>query len=190
MSDSAKTQPMSAEQYLEWERLQTSKHEYHSGTVFAMAGGSPRHNFLAAAITGELRSALSSSDCRVLSSDQRISARRGERYVYPDAVVVCGRIELEASDVLSNPTVVVEVHSSSTEGYDRGGKWALYQALSSLTDYVLMSQDALRIEHFRRKEDGGWHYEVVGAAQDLVLANGARLSVDAIYRGAFELSAE
>lgn len=181
---------MSAQAYLEWERRQTSKHEFDGGSVFAMAGGSPRHNFLTAAITGELRSAVAASDCRVLSSDQRISAKRGERYVYPDAVAVCGGLEMEPGthDVLANPTVVIEVLSASTEAYDRGGKWALYQVLTSLTDYVLLSQTSRRVEHFRRTPDGGWQYEVVG--EELVLASGARPSVSAIYRGAFELDAD
>jgi Uma2 family endonuclease len=129
---------MSAAEYLVWEREQRDKHEYHLGEVFLMAGGSPRHNDLASAMSGELRLALRDSDCGVLSSDQRISAARNERYVYPDTVVVCGAFESEpgADDVLTNPSIIVEILSQSTERYDRGDKWEAYQQLPSLTDYL------------------------------------------------------
>src|ERR1043165_7963115 len=120
---------MSASEYLAWERAQPGKHEYHRCVVFAMAGGSPRHNFLSNAMGAELRAALRGKGCHVLSSDQRISAKQGGRYVYADAVVACGGIQMEpgTTDVLANPKVIVEVLSKSTEAYDRGDKWDAYQ---------------------------------------------------------------
>ena len=154
---------MSAAEYLAWEREQPQKHEFHCGEVFAMAGGSPRHNLLAAAFAAELRAATRAKGCHALSSDQRISASVGERYVYADAVVVCGELRTEPGtiDVLSNPTVIVEVLSASTESFDRGEKWEAYQRLASLTDYLLVSQTAVRVEHYRREADGSWRYRVV-----------------------------
>lgn len=94
--------------YLAWERGQADKHELHDGQIYAMAGGSPRHNLLAGAAVAELRAATRASGCVTLSSDQRIAAPAGERYVYADAVVVCGHVELQpdASDVLLNPSVM------------------------------------------------------------------------------------
>jgi hypothetical protein len=77
---------MSAAEYLEWEKQQSGRHEYHAGQVFVMAGGSPRHNFLAMAVGAELRAGLRDRPCHVLSSDQRIAADAGTRYVYADAV--------------------------------------------------------------------------------------------------------
>ncbi len=96
-----------------------------------MAGGSPRHNFLSTAAGAELRAAVRGRGCHVLSSDQRISAKQGARYVYADAVVVCGGVQTEpdAGDVLSNPTAIVEVLSRSTEAFDRGENWEGYQRL-------------------------------------------------------------
>lgn len=180
---------MSGAEYLEWERAQATKHEYHCGEIFAMAGGSMRHNMLAISIASELRSALRERGCRVLSSDQRIGTP-DERYVYPDAVAVCGpiRTEPDAPDVLVNPTIVVEVLSPSTEAYDRGDKWDAYQRSSSLTDYLLVSQTQVRIECFHREADGSWRYRVLGAGETIELA-GASVSLDAIYDGAFELDA-
>jgi len=182
---------MQAAEYLDWERRQTDKHEFQRGDVFAMAGGSPRHNFLSLAVGAELRSALRGTECRVFSADQRIAASPGVHYVYSDTVVVCGGVRSEpgTSDVLANPGVVVEVLSPSTESYDRGQKWAAYQRLPSLSDYLLISQSGVRVEHFRRQEGGTWSYRVLEAGATLTLSSGATLAVDDIYRGAFELDA-
>lgn len=126
-----------------------------------------------------------------MNSDQRVAAPRGERYVYPDVTVVCGSVVLEegTTDVLTNPTIVVEVLSPSTEGHDRGPKWLAYQALPSLTDYVLVSQDEALVEHYARVEGGVFQYRAQGPGGTLVLSSGASIAVDAIYAGAFELPA-
>jgi Uma2 family endonuclease len=184
------TTRMSPAEYLAWEREQAEKHEYHHGEVFAMAGGSPRHNFLAAAVGAELRSAMRGKGCHVLSSDQRIAAPAGKQYVYADAVVACGGVQTEAgaSDVLANPTIVVEVLSRSTETYDRGEKWEAYQRLASLTDYVLVAQTSVRVEHYKREGDS-WRYRELGSGDSITLANGAVVAIDAIYEGAFDLDA-
>ena len=189
MGEPATTTRMSAAEYLAWERTQTSKHEYHLGEVFAMAGGSPRHNFLSNAAGAELRAALRGKRCHVLSSDQRISLQQGARYVYADVVVACGGVRTEqgTTDVLANPSVVVEVLSPGTETYDRGEKWEGYQRLASLTDYLLVSQTSARIEHYQREADGSWRYRVLESGATIHLAGGASVSVDAIYGDAFEL---
>jgi len=190
MGNAATIQRMNAAEYLEWERGQPSKHEYHLGEVFAMAGGSARHNFLSAAMVAELRAALRGK-CQVLSSDQRISAKEGERYVYADAVVVCGGLQMEpgTSDVLANPSVIVEVLSRRTETYDRGEKWDAYQRLQSLSDYLLVAQTAARIEHYQRDAGGFWRYRLLEAGETISLSNGATLAIDAVYDGAFALAA-
>jgi Uma2 family endonuclease len=182
---------MTAPEYLAWEREQTTKHEFHAGEVFAMAGGSPRHNFLSAAVIGELRSALKGRPCHVLSPDQRIGTPDGTRYMYADAVVVCGGVRTESSapDVLTNPAIVVEVLSPSTEPYDRAEKWESYERTPSLSDYVLVAQNSVRVEHYRREHDGSWHYRVLGKGDTVALSDGATLSIDSIYAGAFELAA-
>lgn len=189
MGHAAATQRMSAPEYLEWERRQPGKHEYHLGDVFAMAGGSPRRNFLSSAVGAELRGAVRGRGCHALSSDQRISAKEGERYVYADAVVACGGVQMEpgTSDVLANPSVIAEVLSPGTEKYDRGEKWEAYQRLASLTDYLLLAQTSARVEHYQREADGSWRYRVLGAGETITLTNGATVAVDAIYEGAFEL---
>jgi Uma2 family endonuclease len=188
----APIQPMTAVEYLAWEREQTERHEYVHGEVFAVSGGSPRHAALIAAVTAELVIHHRGGPCRALSTDQRIVAQDGEHYVYADASVVCGEMQLAAgtNDVLANPTVVVEVLSKSTEGYDRGKKWDGYQKIPSLTDYLLVSQSAPHIEHYQRAEGGEWRYRVAGEAGRITLKNGASLEVDVIYRGVFDLKGD
>lgn len=180
---------MTAEAYLAWERLQQHKHEFANGDVFAMAGGSPRHNALCAAVTGELFATLRGSECRVLTSDQRVSLRAREKYVYPDVTVIRGGLELEEGtrDVATNPSLVVEVLSKGTERYDRGSKWESYRQVASLEDYLLVSQRAAMIEHYQRQADGSWRFMVAGPGEHVTSKRGATLAVDAVYAGVFEL---
>jgi Uma2 family endonuclease len=184
----ATPQKMTAAEYLAWEREQPSKHEYKHGEVFAMSGGSPRHNLLAGEVLVQLSIATRSHGCRVLTSDQRVALIPDARYVYPDAAVVCGELKLQpgTTDVLLNPRIVVEVLSRSTEAYDRGEKWEGYQRIASLTDYVLVSQRAVRLEHYQRDTDGSWQYRTLGAGEVLTLSNGATIAIDALFQGAFD----
>ena len=179
---------LTPQEYLAWERAQTARHEYYRGEVFAMAGGSMRHNALCASVIETLRTQLRGR-CTVLTSDQRVVAAQRERYVYPDVSVVCGVVIAEpgTSDVLANPTIVVEVLSEATEQYDRGVKWEGYQHIESLTDYVVVSQSETRIEHFRRDRTRTWLYQFAAAGERLTLSNDAVLDVDAIFAGVFDL---
>jgi len=179
---------MSPAAYLEWERAQRDKHQLLRGEVYAMAGGSPRHNFLGARVIARLDTALRGSPCRPFTSDQKIHIPTSGDFVYPDGTVICGPVQLhgDTSDVIENPIVVVEVLSKSTEQHDRGDKWEDYREIPSLTDYVLVSQRLPRLEHFRRELDG-WKYRVVGAGGRIELSMGTVLVVDELYEGAFEV---
>jgi Uma2 family endonuclease len=179
---------LTPDEYLAWERDQRVRHEFYRGEVFAMAGGSMRHNALCARVIATLEPQLSGR-CVVLTSDQRVVASQRERYVYPDVSIVCGSVITEAgtSDVLVNPTILVEVLSESTEQYDRGLKWEGYQRIDSLTDYVLVSQSERRIEHFRRDRARTWLYQFAADGERVVLSNDSVLDVDTIFAGVFEL---
>jgi Uma2 family endonuclease len=188
MSRVAERSRVSAAEYLVWEREQPIKHEFYDGDVFAMAGGSPRHNALCVKVSAALLSALAGRGCTTLSSDQRIGLRR-QKYVYPDVSVVCGEVKMEdgASDVVLNPSVLVEVLSASTEQYDRGGKWDGYRRVPSLTDYVLVAQSKPQIELFRRQDGGVWSYQAFGAGERATLSDGTILDVDFIFDGVMQL---
>jgi Uma2 family endonuclease len=188
----AERRGLSPAEFLAWEREQPTRHEYYRDEVFAMAGGSLRHNALCSSLIAALHSELRPRGCAVLSSDQRVGVAGGERYVYPDVSVVCGPAALEAgtSDVLTNPTIVAEVLSASTEQYDRGLKWEGYQRLASLNDYLLVSQAEARIEHFRRGPDGSWVYRTAVGGDVLELSGGVRLDVSAVFAGALDLPSD
>ena len=192
MSRVAERSSLTADEYLAWEREQAGKHEFFHGEVFAMAGGTPRHNALGVSIGAELRAVLRSRGCSVLSSDQRLAFPPHERYVYPDVTVICGPPVFQpgTDDVITNPTILVEVLSASTEEYDRGLKWIGYQRIASLTDYLLVAQAEARIEHYRRNSDGSWTYRTAGPGEHVVLTGGSELVIDAIYAGMFDLPGE
>jgi len=142
-----------AAEYLALERRATYKSEYVGGHIIAMSGASRRHNLIAANISRELSSQLRGRPCESYVSDMRVRVSETGLYTYPDVVAVCGDIRFadEQTDTLLNPTVIVEVLSASTEAYDRGDKFAHYRRLASLHDYVLVSQDAVRVEHYVRQ---------------------------------------
>jgi Uma2 family endonuclease len=179
---------MTEAEYLAWECEQPARHQLLGGVVFAMAGGSPRHNFL----SGRLWSRLDAPPCRPLTSDHKVYVPATGNFVYPDCTVVCGDVLLHAgsNDVLENPRVVVEVLSKSTEQHDRGDKWRDYRSVLSLTDYVLVSQHETQIEHFAREPDGSWSSRVAATGGRIELTTGRVLAVDEIYEGAFDLPGE
>jgi Uma2 family endonuclease len=164
---------MTESRYLELERESAEKHEYVNGERYAMAGGTPLHAAIAANVVAALKAALRGTGCGVASSDLRVHVPSTRFYTYPDVTVVCGRIETLPGDesVVTNPTLLVEVLSPHTEAHDRGAKFSHYERLASLAEYLLVSADGTRLEHFRRVEHGQWLRTVVDArdAQDGVL---------------------
>jgi Uma2 family endonuclease len=146
------------EEYLAIDRAGEVRSEFFDGEMFAMSGGSMRHAQLQANLHGELYVALRDKDCRAFTSDFRVRVSPGRMYAYPDITVVCGRPLLadEHQDILVNPTVILEVLSPSTEYYDRGVKFRRYRAIESLRDYILVSQDEIRIEQYTRRDPNTW----------------------------------
>jgi Uma2 family endonuclease len=121
-----------------------------------MAGASFRHNDVAANVLAALRVLLRGKGFRAVGSDQRVQVPETGFFTYPDVAVVCGKPEFHPKDpdTLTNPRVIIEVLSDSTEAYDRGAKFAHYRSISSFVEYVLVAQEELRVEHFRRLETG------------------------------------
>lgn len=180
---------MTPDAFLEWERGEPERHFFIRGEVSAMAGGSPRHSALAARMIGQLSRALTGKPCDVHTSDLRLAVA-DDQLVYADAVVVCRPVTLRpgSSDVVTNPSVVVEVLSRGTEAYDRGDKQAAYLALASIKNLVLVSQREARVEVYSRQDNGGFHFEVHGPEDVAQLDGvGATLALSELYAGAFDL---
>ncbi len=148
---------ISINEYLALERGSPTKHEYFAGQIFAMAGASYAHATIAGNLTRTLGNALLDAACNVLASDQRVRTV-STLFTYPDVVVVCGKPEFDddEQDTLTNPVVIIEVLSPSTEGYDRGEKFLNYRSIPSLKEYVLVSQRQMLVEHFARQPNGQW----------------------------------
>jgi Uma2 family endonuclease len=178
--------------YFAFEEHSPDKHEYLAGQIYAMAGGTPDHAALAAAVTIELGVLLRGRSCRVLGSDLRIGVRESTLVTYPDVSVVCGPRELhpENENTVTNPILLVEVTSKSTEEYDRGEKFEHYAKIPSLKEYVLVSHREGEIEVRRRETDGSWTSHVAHAGERAELTSvGGTLDVDAISAAATEPAA-
>jgi Uma2 family endonuclease len=172
-------------EYLGMERASTVKHEYYQGEIFAMSGASRAHNLVALGFGSELRQARKGRPCRVYPSDMRVKVPGV--YTYPDVSGLCGpdRFADDQRDTLTNPSAIIEVLSASTEGYDRGDKFEMYRSIPSLVDYILASQDEVRVEHFVRQGDGSWLMRELGAGSRLeVVSLGCTVSLDEVYAGA------
>ncbi|HXR76984.1 MAG TPA: Uma2 family endonuclease [Bryobacteraceae bacterium] len=176
---------LTPEEYLEHERKAEYKSEYLRGEVFAMAGASPLHALIITNLVREFSQALRSRNCNVYSSDLRVRVRPTGLFTYPDVVVVCGAAEFadDQDDTLTNPTLIVEVLSESTQNYDRGQKFQHYRTLPSLREYLTVGQDAVHIEQWTRQPDGRWLLtESSDPAAELVFDSiGVRIGIATLY---------
>jgi len=148
------------DEYLRIDRDSSERLEYIDGEIVAMAGGTYNHSLVIANAVRELGNGLKGKPCRVLESNLRVGIPRDTRFMYPDIPVICGKPEFDPRDdrneTVTNPRLVIEVLSPSTELHDRGEKFRRYRELSSLQEYVLVSQERPSIETFFRQADGAW----------------------------------
>ena len=185
MSSLAAQTIFTPEEYLALERKATLKSEYISGEILAMSGASNAHNLITLDIGTELNIQLRGRECLVYTNDMRIRTSPMGSYFYPDVVVVCGEPQFEDNvfDTLLNPILVIEVLSPSTEAYDKGEKFRHYQELSSLQEYILVSQDRVRVEQYRLLRTQWGQTEFHELEDVLPLASiGCELPLQDIYR--------
>lgn len=143
---------LSVQDYLSGERSSEIRHEYVDGVAYAMAGASVNHNQITANILTNLKIQLKGSSCRPFSSDLLVKTGN-ERYRYPDVVVVCNNQFLDDYST-NSPVFIVEVLSKATRQADRQSKRLEYLQLASLQEYMLIEQDSVEVEVFRRSQ--GW----------------------------------
>lgn len=147
---------LTPDEYLHLEDLNDIKHEYIDGQVYAMAGASDAHVTIALNLATLLRSHVRGSGCRVYISDMKARIESLNRFYYPDVMVTCNPKDQETPTYKRFPTLIVEVLSDSTEAFDRGDKFADYQEITSLREYVLISTKRQRVDCFRRNDQGFW----------------------------------
>lgn len=161
---------LTPEEYLAIERKAEYKSEYINGEIVAMTGASREHNLIVVNIAGELRQQLRGRPCEMYANDMRVRVPSTQLYTYPDVTVVCDEPQFEDDylDTLLNPTLIIEVLSESTEGYDRGKKFGFYRTIPSLAEYLLVAQDEQRIEQYAKQQDGRWLLSESSSADDLI----------------------
>ncbi len=177
---------VSHEAYLEADRKAEFRSEYVDGVVYAMSGGSHSHARLIARAGAVFERLLEHGNCGTSVSGLRLRIGKRNAYVYPDFMVICGDPDYDegATDIVKNPVLVAEVLSPSTESWDRGGKFARYQMVDSLREYLLISQDEMRVEWFTKLPDGDWRYAVAEGSGAECRLSGLGISVllDELYR--------
>jgi Uma2 family endonuclease len=162
---------ISPEDYLEGERVSPIKHEYRRGHVYAMVGAKNPHVILACNLVRRLGNHLDNTGCIVLSSDTKVRLEVADCYYYPDVTVTCDERDTSSTkDFILYPSLVIEVLSPSTAAFDRGDKFADYQTLSTLREYVLVSQTEMKVECFRLNESGIWVSQTYGSGEEVYFA--------------------
>lgn len=174
------------EEYFELELSSEEKYEYFDGEVFNMSGGSPDHERIVSNILVGLRIALRGRPCSVFPSNLRVKVPTAPPYRYPDLTALCDAPRYEklgGIEALTNPSLLVEVLSSSTEAYDRGDKFTNYKSIESLSEYLLVAQHRPHITHYSKTNDGRWSYEEINGLDGSIalVALGCELELREVY---------
>jgi Uma2 family endonuclease len=163
--------PYAPEEYLTFEREADTRHEFLDGEIYQMAGESLSHSRVCMNLAREVGNRLKGKPCEALSPNMKVRTSSSSLFAYPDLTIVCGEplFHDTKKDVLVNPQVIFEVLSPSTENYDRTTKFQRYRmGNESLTDYVLVSQDKIFVEHFTKQSGGDWLYRSYGEIGDVL----------------------
>ena len=175
----------SPEEYLFLERKATTKNEYLNGEVFAMPRVNLAHNLITVDIATVLNVQSRRLNCVVFSSCMRVKERQSDSYFYPDVVIACGESQFEDDtfDTLLNPVVIIEVLSPSTEIYDRTEKFEYYKQIPTLQEYMLVSQDKVKVEHHSIRGTQ-WRLREYQELQDTIILSSieCKLSLNDVYR--------
>lgn len=185
MTNPQKQKLLTVDEYLALEASAMIRHEFVNGRIFAMSGGTKQHNIISLNIVTALRNALRGSGCAVYMADVKVRIDSLNSFYYPDVVVECKNIE-RSNLFTETPVFIAEVLSPSTASIDRREKLIAYQAIESLSEYLLVHQGKKRVELFCRTEECWTLHELVGdgVLNLLVHDNGEIvLSSDEIYEG-------
>ena len=190
MAEPAQKPQVTYADYLAFEKASDTKHEFFDGQIVAMSGGRPLHGLLPMRFTALLARSFGAGPCRTYSSDTRVFIPQLGAGFYPDLTIICGRFEHDPRDPdgVTNPSVLVEVLSPTTESHDRIVKFDKYRHLPSLRDYVLVTQERNRVEHYARNDDNSWTYRDLGDGDTLRLTGApAEVAISELYEGVEEL---
>ena len=175
---------ISIEDYLEGEKVSEVKHEYVNGEVFAMAGTSKSHNRIIRNIVKKLQTALDGTECETFFVDIKVFVERLNRFYYPDLLVVCGE-DADSDYYTTKPKIIIEVLSPSTALTDRREKMFIYKEIESLDEYIMIEQDKIYAEVYRRRRDSGlWDWIEFFPEEEIEFASvGFKMLMSEIYDG-------
>jgi len=174
----------SYEDYLRSLEMSDVKLEFCDGVIYAMAGGTITHAALAGAATRILGQALL-GNCTAYSSDLRVRIDASDLSTFPDVTVICGEPRPASIDAnaVTNPSILIEVTSRSTEDYDRGDKLSHYKQLPTLRAVLFISHRAPRVTLIERTKSGWTEREFRGGEAVTVSDPKLSLAVDDLYAG-------
>jgi len=182
-----KSRKLTVYEYFALEEKAERRSEFFDGEMFMMAGASREHNFLSRNFTAEIHTRLRGSSCQVFVSDLRLKVDATGLYTYPDLAIVCGTPEYapENRNTLTNPKVVIEILSDSTERYDRTTKFRHYRQIPTLMEYLLVAQDEALIHRYLRTESSDWLLAEIVGMDEMFIVNSVPLSIPMrdIYTG-------
>ncbi len=175
------------EEYFELERKSEERFEFRGGEVFCMSGVSPEHDQIESNLNYHLRRKLAGRSCRAFLANVRIKVPSAPPYRYADMSALCGQPQFEeigGVDALTNPALIVEVWSPSTEAYDRGDKFSHYKSIPNFGEYLLVAQHRPHVTQFTKQPDGSWAYDEfndLGATVKLS-SLGCELKLEDVYQ--------
>ncbi|BBD64291.1 hypothetical protein NIES4072_20470 [Nostoc commune NIES-4072] len=177
----------SPEEYLQLEETSECKNEYRDGEIIPMAGGTTNHNEIAGNFYGNFKFTMRGKNYKIYMGDVKLWIQRYRIYTYPDVMVIQGEpiYEGTGTTTVTNPIMIVEVLSKSTENHDRTNKFRFYRSIATLKEYIMINQYEYLVEQFNKNAEGQWvltEYESVDAVLSLK-SIGFQISFNDIYQG-------
>jgi len=177
MAHVATSGKITADEFLEWEEKQPDKHEFIRGEIFAMVGVTRQHATVAGNVFAVLMQHLRGTRCRAYMADMKLRLEASDAFFYPDVFVTCSEVDHQAELYMTEPRVIIEVLSDSTEAYDRGDKFEHYRRFASLAEYVVISPIKRKVELFRLDASGHWVLHEYHRSEPVELAS-LELTID------------
>lgn len=171
-------------EYLALEEAAEYRSEYVDGEIFAMAGGSPNHDMICSECARVIGNAILGSGCETHTSNMKVRNETSSVFYYPDLSIACGKAEFDSDGILTNPVILFEVLSPSTEAYDRGEKFQRYKQISSLREYVMIAHKKPQIDVFFKTDAGFWRIDSYAGLDDVMELRslGIQIKLADIYR--------
>ncbi|MCC3489056.1 MAG: Uma2 family endonuclease [Microcoleus sp. PH2017_25_DOB_D_A] len=179
---------VSPECYLEGEKVSPIKHEYRQGEIYAMAGASDAHETICINLVNLLTSHVRGRGCRIYAGNMKARIEEADVFYYPDIMVTCDERDRSLQYFKRYPRLIVEVLSPTTAAFDRGNKFADYRTIETLQEYVVINQESIGVECYRRNSEGRWELYPYGVGAEVRLDSADfQCPIASIYEDVLEI---